>query len=268
MADLATAASLAFLVVGIIAVPAASQEVTEPAPVSDSLPAISDSESENREVVTRQTEDSFTKTVTTAFQKFSSEITPESAKTELDKPDSELVIEQTQSGKVWKLTTPKGRLLIRETYSGTEERTETAYGTLVKESNGSESSERFTGKDRQKVEEIASELRVEMRERQEELSNFTEESRKVEFELEVHSSAPEYVDITNKGDRDMDLEGWKIGDKVSNYTLSNQLSEGETVRLYSDSEKGSPGTGIAWNDDGDTATLWDEEGRKVASMTY
>ncbi|WP_321419941.1 lamin tail domain-containing protein [uncultured Methanomethylovorans sp.] len=85
----------------------------------------------------------------------------------------------------------------------------------------------------------------------------------------------EYVKIKNSGSSSVDLTGWEIKDEdnKNTYTFpSFQLEAGTTVILYttegSDTEtelywgSGNP----LWNNDGDTAFLYDSEGNLVDSL--
>ena len=85
----------------------------------------------------------------------------------------------------------------------------------------------------------------------------------------------EYVMIKNSGSSSVDLTGWEVKDEENKHTYnfpSFQLEAGSTVTLYtgegSDSEtelywgSGSP----FWNNDGDTAFLYDSGGNLIDSL--
>lgn len=86
----------------------------------------------------------------------------------------------------------------------------------------------------------------------------------------------EYVKITNKGAASVNLKGWKIKDKgakhtytFSSYTLKSKAS----VTLKSGSGKNSGSTlywnkySFIWNNEGDTAYLYNAQGKLVSSKT-
>jgi len=82
----------------------------------------------------------------------------------------------------------------------------------------------------------------------------------------------EWVEITNQGDEDINLEGWALSDQ-QNHTYTFQdfiLLAGSSVKVHTgmgdDTEEdvySNKSTSI-WNNDGDIATLTDAEGNVVA----
>lgn len=85
----------------------------------------------------------------------------------------------------------------------------------------------------------------------------------------------EYVKITNKGSSPVSLGGWKIEDEGSKHTYTfpaYTLDSGATVTVYT--EKGSNtatelywGLGSSiWNNEGDTASLYDNNGQLVSML--
>lgn len=96
------------------------------------------------------------------------------------------------------------------------------------------------------------------------------------------TQVPEFMVVTNTGDANADLTGWQIvsvrhGDEYQSYTFPQGyiLPAGVTVRVYS-----GPGAGDAaaadgglfwtedrmWNDEGDTAELYDADGELVSNL--
>lgn len=85
----------------------------------------------------------------------------------------------------------------------------------------------------------------------------------------------EWVKITNKGSSPVSLGGWKIEDEGSKHTYifpSYTLDAGSTVTVYT-----GKGTSTAielywgssspiWNNDGDTAYLFDSSGKLVSTL--
>ena len=95
------------------------------------------------------------------------------------------------------------------------------------------------------------------------------------IEISSLSLKEEYVKIKNSGSSSVDLTGWEIKDEDNKHTYtfpSFQLEAGATVTLYtiegSDTEtelywgSGNP----FWNNDGDTAFLYDSEENLVDSL--
>jgi beta-lactamase superfamily II metal-dependent hydrolase len=85
----------------------------------------------------------------------------------------------------------------------------------------------------------------------------------------------EWVEITNKGSSPVSLKGWKIEDEGSKHTYtfsSCTLDSQTTATLYTGEGvdtatelywgSGSP----IWNNDGDTASLYDDSGKLVAEL--
>jgi len=85
----------------------------------------------------------------------------------------------------------------------------------------------------------------------------------------------EYVQITNKGTTDVKMSGWKITDKGPEYTYpfpsSYTLKAKTTVTLYTGKGTNSAaklfwGRGsYVWNNEGDTAYLYDAQGKLVST---
>ena len=89
------------------------------------------------------------------------------------------------------------------------------------------------------------------------------------------SLTDEWIKVTNKGSSPVSLGGWKIEDEGNKYTLtfpSYTMSAGSTVTLYTG--KGTASTNELywhlaspiWNNDGDTAYLYDNNGQLVSTL--
>jgi hypothetical protein len=85
----------------------------------------------------------------------------------------------------------------------------------------------------------------------------------------------EWVKISNTGPSPVSLNGWKIEDEGSKHTYtfpSYTLDPGATVTIYT--EKGTNSAtelywqldGPIWNNDGDTASLYDSSGKLVSTL--
>ncbi|NYT01621.1 MAG: lamin tail domain-containing protein [Methanosarcinales archaeon] len=84
----------------------------------------------------------------------------------------------------------------------------------------------------------------------------------------------EWVEIANQGDSEQSLAGWTLSDQQEHvYSFPEEfvLAAGERVKVHSGS--GTDGSSDlywnrntpVWNNDGDTATLWDNSGEAVSS---
>lgn len=86
----------------------------------------------------------------------------------------------------------------------------------------------------------------------------------------------EYVKITNKGTTSVNIKGWRIKDKDAKHTYtfsSYNLKPKASVILRSGSGKNSGSTlywnkySFIWNNEGDTAYLYNAQGKLVSSKT-
>ena len=93
------------------------------------------------------------------------------------------------------------------------------------------------------------------------------------------SESDEYVQITNYGEEDQEIRGWRLhdeDDERQEFMFSEYiLAAGKTIRVYTDEvheewggfsfQKGS----AVWNNqDADTAVLTDAVGRVISQRTY
>lgn len=83
----------------------------------------------------------------------------------------------------------------------------------------------------------------------------------------------EYIKITNKGSKSVNLKGWKIKDKGAKHTYtfySYTLKSKASVILRSGKGKNSGSTlywnkySFIWNNEGDTAYLYNAQGKLVS----
>ncbi len=85
----------------------------------------------------------------------------------------------------------------------------------------------------------------------------------------------EWVKVTNKGSSPVSMNGWKIQDEGSKHTYtfpSYTLDSGSTVSVYT--EKGTDSAAELywqlddqiWNNDGDTAYLYDNNGKLISTL--
>jgi endonuclease YncB( thermonuclease family) len=94
-----------------------------------------------------------------------------------------------------------------------------------------------------------------------------------------NSGKQEYVEIANTGTASRDLGGWSVsgssGDERYTFPAGYVLAAGVRVRLFSGAGgvNAPPGDiywthSSVWNNAGETATLWDAQGRLVSEYTY
>jgi endonuclease YncB( thermonuclease family) len=86
----------------------------------------------------------------------------------------------------------------------------------------------------------------------------------------------EWVDFENVSGSSVDMAGWSVEDEAGNhydFPSDFSLGAGDTVRLHSDSGTDTStdlywGAGYVWNNDGDTAYLYDPSDNLVQKLTY
>lgn len=281
MATISHAAVAASVVIGLVSIPSASMAATSGSTASADIPDVSDSEEVPKEVSRSTSSDGFEASVKTAFKEFKTEVNHDSMESSLENPGSRLEVEKKPSETEWKLVTSRGTLKISSSGETVEEVAETPLGTLEITREGGEKTVRFEGSKRSEVEERYNQMRQKMEERKQEL-----EERRQELErsgvpnvrvVANESTASgfgdnedEHVVLVNSDINSVDLDGWKLSDEATSYEMpSLTLKPGEKVKVYSSQEwHGFEGTGISWNDGGDTATLENNEGVKVDETSY
>ncbi|AKB78916.1 Competence-like protein [Methanosarcina horonobensis HB-1 = JCM 15518] len=143
-------------------------------------------------------------------------------------------------------------------------------GTSV---NGTDSSSASITAEETEPEEMESE-NVKLEETESEASEITS-SAEPEVYVSDLNLQEEWVEITNEGSSSVSLVGWKIEDEGSKHTYvfpSCTLDSQATVTLYTGEGTNTAtelywGSGSPiWNNDGDTAYLYDESGNLVASL--
>lgn len=282
MAAISEATLAASVIVGLLSIPVVSETGTPTGAFSGELPNISTSDSIPREVTTSTSPESFRRTVETAFDEFSAVIDSRSSNLTLENPGSQLRVERNPTGTRWTLKTASGTLELSKTPAEQVERVSTPDGTLVRTESGGGVTERFRGADRESVEQRRSELRQLLDQKKEKLDRHAAEMRTERYEgrvdLNVSSGADgkEYAVIHNRMDAALDLDGWTLSDEAGSFEFGS-VSVPADGRLYAYTDDVEPvdsgavnvyETGIAWNDDGDTATLRDPGGNEVASYGY
>jgi large subunit ribosomal protein L20 len=99
----------------------------------------------------------------------------------------------------------------------------------------------------------------------------------IEFNPEGRDVDGEYVRIVNNTAEAVELQGWKLRDAGSKHTFtfpSFTLAAGAEVQLWTgegDNDEGNlywGNRGAIWNNDGDTALLFNADGDEVSTYTY
>lgn len=287
MADLGTSMVIASVIVGMLSIPTAAQTVQTPENVSEGLPDISSPDSQPREVTTTSSEDSFSKTVSSAFQEFGFTVESDSASTYIEDSRVSLNVEQSPDKKKWVLETADADLRVEKSAEKTVRRVETPQGTLEKVEENGQVKEEFSGSDRKAVESEMQRLSKLLEERMETIdkrkdkmvrSQLSTEQYRSALDLDVREEKPEHVVISNDLSTPLDLEGWNLTDESGGTTLEDaRVPESGRLYIYSadkpdgleekDGAEYVYNSGIAWNDGGDTATLWKED-EVVAQQSY
>lgn len=284
MTDLSTSLVMASVVVGLLTVPAASETINSSKTVSEDLPQISGSNGTAKEVVTTSGSDSISRKVETALKKFETSVSSDKASTSLETPTADFSVEQESDEKKWVLETSKGELEISRSPDSIVETVETPQGTLVKKSENGETTEKFNGKDREKVEEIRSELRSLMKQKKQELEERASKTRATHYsdslELSINETAPEHVTIRNTGSSEINLTGWKLfNNNPESFELTASLETGQKLHVFTEDEKDLEidekeddlylyDSGLTWENTGDTATLKTPGGEEVVTRSY
>lgn len=286
MADLATSAAAASLIVGLMTIPAASSTINSSATVSEKIPDTSDRNSSPVKVSRETSSSGFQASIQTAFDRFSLKTSHGSAEAELEQPTSRLEVDRSPSATSWKLTTSSGVLEVEKSSSGVKETLETAEGMLEIERNNGAVSRSFEGEDKQRVLSRYHELRSLMEEKKQEMEQKrqrVEESSRPEVEVIANKSTAdgfgnntrEHAVIVNNGLSEVELQGWTLEDDSSSYELPEHgLAPGEKVKVYSEDKDKIETDGeiydssLGWNDGSDEATLSNRKGEEVAESSY
>ncbi len=292
MTSIYHAAIAASVLVGLMAVPAASSSVDMSESFSEDISAGMpdvDAQGDVPEKVTRSTSpDSFQASIKTAFSEFTTSITSDSASASIEDPTSELEVDRHPSRTEWTLTTSKGTLKVVESSDAEVEKVSTPYGELKTETRNGAEKTQFSGSDRQEIERIRHELRPILEEKKEELEDKSERIRQQELpnvEIVANESTAggfgdndrQHAVLVNNEFEEVNLNGWELTDGYYSHEFGNVVLEPrESLHVYTSSsdevgdavEPAEFNSGILWNTGGDTATLYDTEGVKVAEESY
>lgn len=288
MESITQAAIAASVLIGLMAVPAASKTVDFSEESSSDLSDISGAEDVPEQVSRTASTDSFRASISTAFDEFSAFISPDSANASIENLESSLEVDRSPSETEWVLTTSQGRLTVVESSNAEVEEVSTPRGTLKTETRNGAKTTEFSGSDREEVEKTAHELQQLLEDKKKEVDEKRDRIRKQglpDIEVVANESTAsgfgdndqEYVVLVNKEFEEVSLDGWVLKDDGGSHELEGvTLGAREELYVYSSAKEdvenpGEPAvfdTGIAWNNGGDTATLKNAEGTEIAEESY
>ncbi|MFT4892250.1 MAG: hypothetical protein ACI8Z7_000017 [Candidatus Nanohaloarchaea archaeon] len=284
MADIANAAILASIVVGMVSIPAASGSISAQDTVPEPVDNISSTQDMPKEESTELTSDAFTRAVETAFSEFRTKVSSGSVEGELETPQSSLKLDRSSGSVEWKMETPRGTLTVEQKPSKVTEKTVTPHGTLEKTRQNGAVKTSFEGTDREKVEKTASELRDLMEKKKQKYQSKSDKMRTRQYSqgvsLDVAPETPEKAVLENQMERSLDLEDWKISNNNPDYFELNQtLKQSQKLHVYSaerseinvtenESDRYVYGSDLTWEDGSDTAKLFDSGGNEIESYSY
>ncbi|MFQ3274970.1 MAG: hypothetical protein ACI9LV_000110 [Candidatus Nanohaloarchaea archaeon] len=284
MADIANAAILASIVVGMVSIPAASGSISADNAVPEPVDNISSTQDVPKQESTELGTDSFTRVVETAFSEIRTEVSSGEVEGEYETPQSRLELDKKPGRIEWTMKSPQGTLTVIQESDRVVERTETPHGTLEKIREGGAVRTSFEGSDREKVEKRAQELRDLMEQKKQKYQSKTDRMRLEQYRknlgLDVAPETPEKAIIENSMDQKINLQGWKLANNNPDYyELNSTLEEGQKLHVYSaekdeinvtenNSDRYVYGSGLTWEDGSDTAKLFDSEGNEIDRRSY
>lgn len=158
----------------------------------------------------------------------------------LEDSDAKLRINETFKKDVRMLQTPTGYFKIVKTNNSIEKVINTPYGKFKFGVNQSGDYNHFKGSDKQKAEELRSDLEDLMSEKESEISekrDIVVERILPDIKVTVEEETKiEHFNLTNNGDNEVDLTGWTViteGSGTDWYNLTGNIDSGETVTFYS-----------------------------------
>jgi hypothetical protein len=233
----------------------------------------------------------FEKTYETAFGKFRMKINGGDMFQELVKPGRTVTVVQSGDETVWKIVDMDAVVTMTKNSQKSEEICSTSDGVLKKTKEMGGVKEEFTGSHLEIVAETCEEVKAALEEEVENMEQLAMDSdlpkipsniKEIVRIVNVTSvGTPEWFEIENGGERNVNLDGWTVQDSGNNiYTFPDfELLPEEVVTVYNDYENTSVDcdTGLCWeqkkssslwNNNGDTATLKNSMGDLVDEYCY
>nr|EGQ40217.1 MAG: intermediate filament tail domain protein [Candidatus Nanosalinarum sp. J07AB56] len=279
--DNTTSVLAGVVALGLLAIPAASTTIQQNSNIPSAEPPDTDKDTTQRptgvESVNRSPTSVVRRTAEVGLE-FVSRSGPGAESSVIERPGERLRKEVSPGAKVWNLTTPSAELLVRREPSRVVETLDAASGSMRMVREDGTTSTTYKG-DRQSLESTHDEIRQRMSELQSDIEVRRARTR-YSFNLSVRENpvnGSEHVVLENTGDQAADLSGWRIEDAAeTSYTFEElSLDPGESARIYTEpedevdySDRAVFDTGIAWNDGGDTASLYTESGGELTSVSY
>ncbi len=271
----------ALLLVVLIAIPQASQTVTDDIEFEEfgEIRNVENSTEDPVNIVSERDSSGYNQTVTTADEKTVTRVTSNKSVTAIEKPDMQIEVVETPSFEKVELETSDGLLIDHEGSSKDLVEVHGPEGTLIEKTvNGSEKIE-FDGLKVEALEERKQILEDKLEENLEQVDFDTETSTADPgFELSVQPDNSEgngeFIEIFNTRDDLVDISGWTIEDSVGvSYEFSSnaEIESNDGIRVYtnhSEAEHNWDYWRPIWSQDGDTAYLYNDEDDLVAEESY
>lgn len=253
-------AGTAFLLVALLAVPTASQNVEYPDDRISETPVVSEETDTEIDV----------------------NIDPETATTaRIERHNSVYRVVQTPSKRTETLETPQGVLKVVTTNSTKISKLETPYGTLKTGLRNGRRVSSFRGLNRT----VTKNLMEELKQRIEIYGSRVKQDMLPDIDVRIHRNRAddpeESITIENDEDRSMDLSGWTlVNSDGDSYTFQDlEIPAYGSAKIFTASEDELNvsetnateyvyGTGTDWDQNGDEASLFNLRGVEVAGDSY
>lgn len=260
----------AAILVGVVAIPAASQSLPD-SDITD-ISNIDNSTEDPVEISTRMNSDRYVEVVESAFEKTITNTSSNRTVTVHEEPDSRLEIKETPEKKITTLETSEGLLEKMESYEKSYTKIEGPEGTLKETKINGEIRKDFEGASLEALEDRNETLHEKLGEKEFEGLETQESSIDIYVQPDNSLEGGEYVRIRNEGSEQLSLEGWSIEDtSFTPYVFGDVVLEPEeSVHVYTDNPNAeySRNRSAVWSQSGDTAFLYDDSGELVKSQSY
>mgnify|MGYP006278113317 FL=1 len=275
MLDINQSVLVSLVLVGVLAIPAASQSLPEE---RQNL-GLESNESEPVEISTSLDSDRFIRVVSTAFETVTVNRTSNRSMRTIETSDKLLEVEETPGRIERRLENPEGLLIHIKESEMEKVEVHGPEGTLIERNISGSIEQEFEGTDLEALEDRKDNLMESMDEMMSENEGFQslETDEVVSVGLEVQPDASEgegeYLEIENLEDQTVELEDWRVEDDAGNsYTFdSGEIESGESIKLYTENSEADHnwGSGIpVWNQNGDTVYLYNEDDELVEEYSY
>lgn len=278
MRDTHSSVLLALLVVSIIAVPQASQTITEDINSTDlnDLESISDSSEDPVSIKSSQDSRSYNQTVTSSDEQTKIRRTHNRSVTVHETPEVRIKMIKEPGLEKKIIESDKGLLVDKKSSEEDSVRVEGPEGVLIERTVNGEIKTEFEGVDLQALKSRRNSLQKKLRENIGEVSVESSENTNIlDVYVQPDTSVEngEYVRLRNIGDKNIDLEGYRVEDDTgTSYTFTNGTLEPEdSIRLYTENSEAEFNwdRGVAvWAMSGDKATVYNRKDQIVGEHSY